>query len=259
MIQNGSDAQIGTQKPKTILAIFYISGSNHANLDLFEKYLRPGDYLFITTPLDQDSNTSQVLQDAMEAKSKVTFGVKVLSFVWYSKIDAVRLHTPYLPKGIDGVIYDYESGGMYSPEYTTNSTKVLSFFNSGFQISHRNGFKFMTTPVFGDVTNNTEIEHDWNWVELSNSSDFLVVQFQNFFKMNNSDDLKIRMGEMMKEINATSHTPTFVELSLTAIGGTADQDLYAMHELEQVGVNKFLIFFEPWTTDDLRYILEKRD
>ena len=258
LIQDNLENTYEPSVKSPIFAMFYESGSNHANLALFEKYLRPGDYLFITTPLDQDSDVGQVLQDATDARNNVAPGVNVLSFVWYSKIDAIKLHTPFLPKGIDGIIYDYEGGAQYSPEYTTNEQQVISLFNSGLKVAHENGLKFMITPVFGDIVNNTEIEHPWNWIELSNNSDFMIIQFQSFFKMSNANALSTRMGEIMSKINATSQTPTFVELSLTAIGGSADEDLKAINDLKQVGVDKFLIFFEPWTTNDLQYILENR-
>lgn len=241
-----------------VFAIFYTSGSNHTNLELFEKYLRPGDYLFISTPLDQDSDFSQLLQDVVEAKNKVTPGVKVFSFAWYSKIDAIKLHSAYLPQGIDGIIYDYENGTRYSPEYTTDYNKVSSLFKTASEIAHKNGLKLMLTPVFGDTINNTEIEHSWDWSEISGYTDFLVIQFQHYFKDHNADALKTRMGKIMEDVNSTSGTATFVELSLTAIGGTADEDLHAMQDLEHEGTNKFLIFFEPWKTSDLEYIFEKR-
>lgn len=41
-----------TKPPSVVFAMFYTAGTNHTNLELFEKYLQPGDYLFITTPLD---------------------------------------------------------------------------------------------------------------------------------------------------------------------------------------------------------------
>ena len=242
----------------SVFAIFYTSGSNHTNLELFEKYLRSGDYLFITTPLDQDSDLNQLVQDVKEAKNNVVPGVKVFSFVWYSKIDAIKLHSAYLPQGVDGIIYDYEDGKDYSPEYTTDYNKVSSLFETASEIAHKNGLKLMLTPVFGDTVNSTEIEHPWDWTEISRHTDFLVIQFQHYFKDHNSDSLKTRMGKIMEDINSTSGTPTFVELSLTAIGGTVNEDLQAMQELEHSGTNKFLIFFEPWTTNDLKYMFEKR-
>ncbi len=244
--------------PASIFAMFYTSGSNHANLELFEKYLRAGDYLFITTPLDQDSNFTQILEDAAEAKNKVVSGVKVFTFAWYSKIDEIKLHSAFLPSGVDGIIYDYENGTEYSPEYTTDYNKVSSLFATASEIAHKNGLKLMLAPVFGDTINKVEIEHSWNWTEISDHADFLVIQFQHYFKDDNANSLKTRMGKIVDDINSNSGTPTFVELSLTAIGGTADEDLQAMQDLEHVGVNKFLIFFEPWKTGDLEHIFEKR-
>jgi hypothetical protein len=178
--------------------------------------------------------------------------------VWYSKIEAIKLHSAYLPQGVDGIIYDYENGTLYSPEYTTDYEKVSALFNSASEIAHNNRLKLMLAPVFGDTVNNTEIEHSWDWNEIASHSDFLVIQFQHFFKTNNADALKARMGKIMEDINSTSGTPTFVELSLTAIGGTADEDLQAMQDLKSAGANKFLIFFEPWKTSELEYIFEKR-
>ncbi|HJU14121.1 MAG TPA: hypothetical protein VJ792_06645 [Candidatus Nitrosotalea sp.] len=245
--------------PKTTLAMFYITGSNHKNLELFEKYLRPGDYLFITTPLDEDNYTAQAVQDSTEAKSKVMQGVNVLSFAWYSKIEAIKLHVAALPKTVDGVIYDYEEGQMYSPEYTSNFTQALSIFDSAYQAAHKNGLKFMVTPIYGDAQNGTEFEHPWDWNAISKDADYLVIQFQSFFKMRNSSELETEMGTTVSEISQSTQTPTFVELSLTAIGGTGAQDLQSMHELEKSGVHNFLIFFEPWTTGDLEYILQNRD
>lgn len=248
-----------TKTSPVVFAMFYTSGTNHTNLELFEKYLQPGDYLFITTPLDQDSDFSQLLQDVAEAKNKVVPGVQVVSFAWYSKIEEIKLHSAYLPHGVDGIIYDYENGTEYSPEYTTDYYKVSSLFKTASEIAHQNGLKIMLTPVFGDTVNNTEIEHTWNWTEISKYTDFLVIQFQHYFKENNADALKTRMGKIMDDINSTSGTPSFVEISLTAVGGTADEDLKAMHDLKQVGTNKFMIFFEPWKTSELQYIFENRD
>lgn len=247
-----------TKPTSSVFAIFYTSGSNHANLELFEKYLRAGDYLFIATPLDQDSDFSQLVQDVTEAKSKVVPGVKVFSFAWYSKIDAIKLHSEHLPQDVDGIIYDYENGSEYSPEYTTDYNETLSLFETASEIAHENNLKLMLTPVFGDTINGTEVEHTWNWTEISSHTDFLVIQFQHYFKDHNSDSLKTRMGMIMEDINSISGTPSFVELSLTAVGGTADEDLKAMQDLEQSGANKFLIFFEPWNTSELEYIFENR-
>ena len=256
ILQNNTKEDVKTT-PSTF-AIFYTAGSNHTNLELFEKYLRPGDYLFITTPLDQDVDFSQLLEDTAEAKSKTVPGVNVISFAWYSKIEAIKLHSAYLPQGVDGIIYDYENGTLYSPEYTTDYGKVSSLFDSASEIAHNDRLKLMVAPVFGDTVNNTEIEHSWDWTEIANHTDFLVIQFQHFFKTNNADSLKTRMGKIVGDINSTSGTPTFVELSLTAVGGTADEDLQAMQDLKSVGVNKFLIFFEPWKTSELEHIFEKR-
>gem|GEM_PF-5948663 len=244
-------------KPVSVFAIFYISGSNHANLELSEKHLRSGDYLFITTPLDRDSDFTQLLQDTAEAKSKVVQGVHVISFVWYSKIDAIKLHSSYLPHDVDGIIYDYEKGEMYSPEFTTDGQKTLSLLNVASGISHNKGFKFMATPAFGYTVNNNEVEYPWDWTGISKDADFLVIQFQHFFKLNNANYIKTRIGNAVKDINITSDTP-FIELSLTAIGGTANEDLQAMQDLEKVGIYKFLIFFESWKTSELEYIFEKR-
>lgn len=243
---------------KNTLAIFYITGSNHKNLELSEEYLMPGDYLFITTPLDEDNYTSQALQDAQEARSRVSPGVNVLSFVWYSKIEAIKLHASALPKTVDGVIYDYEEGDMYSPEYTSNFTQALSIFDSAYKTAHENGLKLMITPVFGSVENGIEVENPWDWTAISNDTDYLVIQFQSFFKMKNSDELAAEMGRTTSAISSSTHTPTFAEISLTAIGGTGKQDIQAMQELAQSGTHSYMIFFEPWTTSDLKYILTGR-
>src|SRR5579885_1495138 len=145
MLQDNTKENVKTTP--SVFAIFYTAGSNHTNLELFEKYLRPGDYLLITTPLDQDYDFSQLLQDTAEAKNKTVPGVNVISFAWYSKIEAIKLHSAYLPQGIDGIIYDYENGTLYSPEYTTNYEKVSSLFDSASKIAHNNRLKLMLTPV----------------------------------------------------------------------------------------------------------------
>ena len=242
----------------TSYSLAFLAGSNPANIQLFEDNLKPGDYILVNTRLGDDSSSQSLLQEAADIKSKVKPGVNVITLVWYSNISNIESRTPQLPKGIDYVVYDFESWKQ-TPEFSTDQQTVIGLLDRALKVAHDNNFKLMFTPAYGSIKNGAAVPFGWNWGDVSKHTDGVVIQFQGYFKLSNGDTVKNDMVNIIKQISSSSpNTLAFVQLSLTPVGGTVDQNISAMHDLNSGNIKKFLIFYGAQQTDDLKNLLTKR-
>ena len=244
--------------PTSKFNLAFLASSNSANIQLFEDNLKPGDYLIVSTSLADDSKAASVLQQAADIKSKVKPGVNVITLVWYASINDIESKTSKLPKGIDYIAYDFEPWDK-TPEYTTDQQETTFLLDRALKVTHDNGFKLMFTPTYGTIKNGQIVMKDWDWSQIAQHTDSLVIQFQGYFKLSNGATEGNNMKNIIKDISDKSpNTLTFVQLALTPVGGTPDENIGAINDLHGGNINKFLIYYGgPQSTDDLRDLLTK--
>lgn len=237
----------------------FLTGNNPDNIPVLENNLNSGDYVFVNTPLGDDSNAQSILQEAADIKSKVKPGVHVYTLVWYSKIDDIESRVANLPKGIDYIIYDFEKNPNFTPEYTNDQQQAIALYDRAAKVAHANGFKLMVTPTYGDIKAGSAISRGWDWGEVATHMDALNIQFQGYFRLANADTISNDMSNIMQDISKKSpNTLAFVQLSLTPVGGTSDQNVNAIHALNQKGIHNFLIFYAgPQQTQNLQDFISK--
>lgn len=206
-------------------------------LELFATNLLDGDYLLVGgTPWQ----VPWVLQKAGEARRRVKPGVNVFSWVGYVAITELEASVPNLPREIDWVVYDYEGGPGFSPEFTRDQATSVSFFDRGHKMANASGFKFMVTPPYGQLRT-----ANWDWGEVAKHMDGIDIQFQAFLQ-----DLNLLENEVPKvvaEIAAKSPTTlTFIQLSVVPTRGTLEDNITAIQRFENNRqIAAFLMFYSP--------------
>lgn len=235
-----SHAVQSSQAPCSKAKLVFLLGNNPNTdrlLDLFAANLLEGDYLLVggTTP-----QVPWVLQETEEAKRRVKPGVNVFSWVGYVAIQELEASVPNLPKEINWIVYDYEGGPGFSPEFTRDQATSISFFDRGRKVANANGFKFMVTPPYGQLRN-----ANWDWGEVAKHMDGIDIQFQAFLQ--NLDILEQEVKKVVGQIAEKSPTTlTFVQLSVVPTRGTPQDNIDAIQRLEnEKQIAAFLIFYSP--------------
>lgn len=207
-------------------------------LDLFVTNLREGDYLLIGS--ETTAQIPWVLQKTQEAERRVRRGVHVFSWIGYMTISELEAGVPSVPKEIDWIVYDYEGGPGFSPEFTQNQTTSISFFDRGRRIANDNGFQFVVTPPYGQLRN-----AHWDWGEVARHMDGINIQFQAFLQ--NLDILEQEVKKVARQIAGKSpNTLTFIQLSVVPGRGTPQDNIHAIQRLEsEKQIAAFLIFYSP--------------
>jgi hypothetical protein len=239
-----------TTKFMTPLAFFLRnSGQQYTdNLLVFAKNLKSGDYLFIYGKPSEDLT---VLHKVEQAKPMFNSGVNVNSAIFYYKIGDLVDNVPKLPSGVDFIIYDYERGTNYSPEFTTNESTSLGYFDQAkaaiTQYNRNSGSnaRFMVTPPYGEL----QAAH-WNWGLAVKHMDAVDIQVQAFLQ--HPDTMKNYVSDVVGQITQESpSTKIFIQLSLVQQRGTIQDNLNAINMLYRLPIDGFLIFYHPSQTSDL--------
>ncbi|MDZ7268322.1 MAG: hypothetical protein ONB48_11380 [candidate division KSB1 bacterium] len=213
-------------------------------LKIFADHLLPGDYLLVGGP---DSQAQWAISKANEAQSRIKTGVRVLSWAGYVAIDELEARVPRLPQSLDWVVYDYEGGPEFSPEFTRDQQASLGFFERGQQVSRRHGFQFMVTPPYGQLRG-----ANWDWGRVARFMEAITLQFQAFLQDEQLLETEVRnvVGQIRE---ASPQTLTFIQLSIVPERGTVEDNLRAIRRLEdETQISAFLIFYRPDQSDLLR-------
>jgi hypothetical protein len=221
------------------------------NLDLFAKYLKSGDFLFITG--NPKAHASKVLQQTQAARLVVSPGVKVYSLQFYFKIADLMGNTTKLPKGFDYIGYDYEKGNLYSPEFTANETTSVGYFDTA-QAGVKNyntitgsDARFMVTPPYGELKN-----AKWNWGQAAQHMDTINMQMQGFLRDSNYRDLVISLVSQIRQ--ESPNTQLFVQVSISPARGTVQDNVNAINILKTLPIDGILVFYNNSQTSDLQQL-----
>lgn len=238
-----ANASLQTTKSNFVLAFFLQFGNPYYNdnLSILAKNLKAGDYLLVESTY---LRTPELFQTVHDAKALVKPGVKVISVVNYKDIESLSTTAPLLPKGIDYIMYDYEPGASFSPEFTKNESVSISYFeqakDSVEQYNKNTGSdaKLFLTPPFGQLRN-----ADWNWGLLSKHVDVIDMQLQAFLK---DPSLKTYATDIIEQIRKDSPDKlVFMQCSLSPQRGTVQDNVNAVETLRQIkGINGSLVFYQ---------------
>lgn len=235
------------------LAFFLKTSGSHYNdnLQVFKNNLKSGDYLLIR---GEPSSPMVLIQKVQLARSMFNSGVNVDSVLFYYKIDDLIKEVPNLPKGIDFIIYDYEKGANYSPEFTTDEATSIGFFDNAkdavaqYNKNTGSNAKFMVTPPYGELRS-----ADWDWGLAAKHMDAMDLQVQAFLK-----DLVTVKGYVSSAVNqitqGSPNTLTFIQLSIVHKRGTLDENVAALNALKNPRINAFLIWYQANQTEDLNQL-----
>lgn len=150
-----------------------------------------------------------------------------------------------IPGDVDYVTYDYEKG--FTPEWTTDQNATISHFKGLFEESHRNGKQFIAAPVY-------IYGKDWDWGEVSKSTDIIVVQAQNFqtgakvpedLKPDNFGyDLKTLASKLASDIKPKSQAKVYIQLD-TLVTDDPDNLLHDIDSLRDTGIDGIALWYNP--------------
>ena len=213
------------------------------NLQLLSKNLHDGDYLFVIV----DSKISLTNQTMQQAKSMCSPGVHVSSVVLYSKLQNILDESSTLPGKIDWIIYDYENGTGFSPEFTTNETASLVYFDEAhaavkkYNIATGNAAKFMVTPPYGELQ-----KGEWDWGIAAKHMDGIDVQTQRLVKDKSTFEEKI--SNIASQIHEKSPGTFFmIQFSLRPSVGTIKDTTYGINQVKDEKIGAFLIFYDQYS------------
>jgi hypothetical protein len=213
------------------------------NLQLLSKNLHDGDYLFVIV----DSKTGLASQLVQQAKSMCSPGVHVNSVVLYSKLQKILNQSATLPRGIDWVIYDYENGTDFSPEFTVNETTSLAYFDVAqaaikkYNIATESAVKLMVTPPYGELQ-----KGNWDWGIAAQHMDGIDVQTQRLVK--DMPTFKDNISKIAEQIHDKSpETFSMIQFSLRHSVGTVEDTLNGINNVKDLRIDAFLIFYDQYS------------
>lgn len=213
------------------------------NLDILAKNLHSGDYLFIIT----HSKLNMTSQLVMQAKSKCVSGVHVSSVLLYSKLSSLISETSRLPSGIDWIIYDYENGDDFSPEFSTNETVSMVYFDKAWesvkQYNERTNShaKFMVTPPYGELK-----PGNWDWGKAATHMDGIDIQTQRLVKdMNTFQSHIIPIAAQLQK--QSPETFSMIQFSLRPSVTTTQSVITGIGSVQNFGFDAFLIFYDQYS------------
>jgi len=233
------------QPTSAVHLAFLLANSPQADtlLNLFAANLKAGDHLIIW---GRPMQRSWVVKKSKETKKLMPAGVNIFSAIGFVNIDTLEAIVPTLSQEIDWVVYDYEGGPGFSPEFTRELQVSLTFFDRGLAASHRQGFRFMITLPYGQLRS-----ANWNWGEVARHADGITIQFQAFLK--NPEILVPEATKVFRQIDSLSAgTLTMIQLSLIPTRGTITDNLRAMEQLQNEPIDAFLLFYRPTQADTIK-------
>ncbi len=237
--------------PKNYSLAFFLNCNNpyyKSNLALFESNLKRGDYLLVSGPAQR---ASDIIKKTDEIRTSTSPGIHVVSVVVFRDISEIMDTVPGLPRGFDYVMYDYEGGSGYSPEFTPDEAASVEYFaeardavgkydkNSGSSAS------LLVSPPYGELH-----KSGWNWTLAASNMDAIDIQLQAFATDPGIQDYaKNIVGQIRK---STGDKLVFVQLSIIPTRATIQENIGALAKLQDVrGINAFLIFYKNNQRQDL--------
>ncbi len=227
-----------------------------SNLDLFSKFLKPGDYLFLMG--GPRVNPSTILQQTNNARSILPLGVNVYSLKMFFNIDDLKLSLSTLPKDFDYIGYDYEKGPGYSPEFTTNEATSISFFDQGeaavkqYNVATGSNAKFIVYPPYGELH-----KSGWDWGQISKHMDAINIQMQSFLLNTGFKDIVSNTVNQIKQESPNGQL--FIQVSLAPGKGTVEDNINAINAIKDLPIDGILVFYDNDQTVDLEQLFTSFD
>ena len=212
------------------------------NLQLLGKNLRDGDYLFVI-----DSKETLPTNLVQQAKSMCSPGVHVNAVVLYSKLQKILDESAILPGKIDWIIYDYENGTGFSPEFTTNETASLAYFDEAqdavkkYNTITESSAKLMITPPYLELE-----KGNWDWGVAAKHADAIDVQTQRLVKdMPTFRNIISNISEQIHE--KSPETFSMIQFSLRPSVGTIQDSVNGIKNVKDAKIDAFLIFYDQYS------------
>lgn len=227
------------------LAFFLNTRSSHydKNLETLAKNLHDGDYLFIIV----HSKLNLIDQLVLQAKSACKPGVNVNSVLLYTKLSNLISEMPNMPPGIDWIIYDYENGSGFSPEFTVNETVALKYFDKALESvkqyneKTKSHAKFMVTPPYGELKSG-----NWDWGVAAKHMDGIDIQTQRLVK--NMSTFQVHIIQISNQLQEESPTTfSMIQFSLRPSVGTTQDVLTGIYSARDLGFDAFLVFYDQFS------------
>ena len=222
----------------------------NSTIDIIRNHLQPGDYI-IVDGIGVDGPGKKV----RELRSLVAPGVNVGAIAIYNNIKSLTGNMGTLGPGFDYIGYDYEKGDGFSPEFTTNETSSIAYFDSAKkaveQYNSRTGgsAKLLIMPPFGELRG-----ANWDWGKAAKTADMIDIQLQAYVKDPKFFNYTLdAIAQIKKEAPSTK---TFVQISLIEKRGTASDNLIAINEVRHMPIDGFFMFFHPRQISELTQFLQ---
>ena len=135
------------------------SQSPETDIEIFRKYVKQDD--IVVFPANIYPKLSQFKKDIP--------GIEIGT--GGTSIDPLMEGISRIPDDVDYVSYDYEPD--FTPEFSNDQDVSIAFFKQLKEESNRNNMKLVIVPVY-------IFGKDWDWGEVAENTDVLVVQVQNF-------------------------------------------------------------------------------
>lgn len=229
-----------------VFLVNYESQQYNNTLTSIVKHLKSGDYLLI----EGYGDSVPMEQYLQKIKSFTSPGVNVGMIRIYNSIDALVKNLSILPKGFNYIGYDYEGGDGFSPEFTTNETISIKYFDQAENAVHKynektgSDSKLLVAPPYGELKN-----ANWNWGIAAQHMDVMDIQFQAFIKDAKFLDYVLDAIAQIKQESPS--TKIFVQLSLIEKRGTAQDNLNSINVIRNLPIDGFLMFYHPYQTSEL--------
>jgi hypothetical protein len=246
-------------KPSDIHLAFFLntrSPNYDKSLEVLAKNLHRGDYLFIIAHSKLNLTNQLVLQ----AKNMCVSGVNVNSVLLYSKLSNLISETQNLPPRIDWIIYDYENGPDFSPEFNINETVSLIYFDKAWESvkqyneKTKSHAKFMVTPPYGELKLG-----DWDWGVSAKHMDGIDIQTQRLVKTTNA--FQNHAIQIANQLQRSPKIFSMIQFSLRPSVGTTQDVITGIGSAKDLGFDAFLIFYDQYSQnsqlDDFFNLLHK--
>lgn len=170
---------------------------------------------------------------------------------------------PNMSPGIDWIVYDYENGTDFSPEFTTNETDSVKYFDKAWEsvkqynAKTKSNAKFMVTPPYGELKSG-----NWDWGVAAKHMDGIDIQTQRLVK-----DMSTFQGHVIQIYDQLQEKPptvfSMIQFSLRPSVGTIQDTLTGIYSAKNLGFDAFLIFYDQYSQnsqlDDFFKVLHKSD
>ncbi|GEM_PF-2821831 len=203
-----------------------------------------GDYIIIHGNETQFPTT---LQEARNASLLVRPGVNVVPAAMYTRIADITSQVPAWPKGLGLVFYDYENGTGFSPEFTSNETKSIGYFDEAenavrqYNANTGGNARLMVAPSYSELR-----AANWDWGLAAKHMDMIDVQFGGYTE---SPNLFKYAPQVYSQIRQESPgTQEFIELSLMPNRGTPQITSSDIYQLDADAVGGFLPWYDQAST-----------